>query len=288
MKLFAVRCSFLIISCCIAVVLVAATGCANNQAGAVGTETQVSQSSIPLPPPMGLDDFVIYPQAEDIKLERSEASQELFMSFNVIANPVDIVEFYKKAMKDDGWLVRKEYDNEQARQFSAFMGGVELVWLDQQGTLPYFLLLGIDVTSKEESGITRSYVQATLRRVPNLDKLPLAPDAQQVEEKKEYVKSALGGDKVTEEAIYYFTNLSPQEVEDYYRDAMVQSGWWLVTSDSHDPFFSPEGLTFRFNVGGGDYSEATGKAVVVAKLEADGRTRVRIGVVGLQLRIRGN
>jgi hypothetical protein len=190
----------------------------------------------------------------------------------------DIVHYYKSELSARGWTL--VFDNRNIPT-APFLGWF---WEDKQDNTPYvlqfFATISAPGSAQPESG-SYSYVSLTLDRIPILDKTPVYPGAESVEQHPVTVAPTSSGDRqITETLITFKTHATRSQVEDYYRTTLAEYNWTYEGKAEDDPLtpYSSGSLVFRWMRGSQGMQGAS-----VALITKDGAD----GYINVELRLRG-
>ncbi|HET9493611.1 MAG TPA: hypothetical protein VFR15_05230, partial [Chloroflexia bacterium] len=193
-----------------------------------------------------------YPGAAVINKEPVPGEKKVLYVVQVDAS--DVIAFYKISLSAGGWQVAipGKWDTYGSSW------DVSALWTDPAQPLPWQLSLGLDV---ERTMRGHTLVTVYYSRDPNLDNVPLYPEAEQVQEEQEQIIEQLPfySIHVTTTVITktYRTAAGLQEIESFYNSSLLDHGWSFydesIPHDEGGPRFveqqpgnlsSPEGLSF--------------------------------------------
>jgi hypothetical protein len=167
--------------------------------------------------PPSVETVTVYPEAKDVSYDKLYSDDLYSVSYIANATFPQVEAFYEKQLSHDGWTL--EWDNkgeEYLDESSSYS------WTDSANTQPWDLSLFLDlkeITSGDPRGLR---VEESLRRQPNLNRVPLYPDAHQVESTWQPSIKWTGFE---EKHITYLTDATPQELSAYYKNILPQCGW---------------------------------------------------------------
>ncbi len=135
----------------------------------------------------------------------------------------EIVSFYKRELAKSGWTV-------EAEDSSATGASIDFSWVNPVKEIPIRRHLNVTVTAYATDAKSL-FTGVTLRfeRWPDPNYVPLYPDVQKVQ--VERVDNPDPQINTFERVTTYESKASIEEIEAYYKDAMVQSGWVMGKSE---------------------------------------------------------
>jgi hypothetical protein len=184
----------------------------------------------------------------------------------------ELVTFYKEQLPKKGWKlaaesVQKEIDNPPL----GWKPDIGMRWEWSGSTLstplPWNLTLIVSVIHDQQW--RHRIVRLTLDRVPNMTRIPLYRDAQQVERKE--LPSDIAPARFTDIHIWYVTDATPEELRTFYLNNLPQHGWKRVEE-------SPR-LVYKWSEGDLHHRRWAG-ITITADIGSDGGTRVHMKFEG--------
>jgi hypothetical protein len=193
----------------------------------------------------------------------------------------DVNALYDEHMKSKGWTF--SFENNQSN--TDIFKGYE--WIDPSGSLPYDLRSFVSIYDTRLAWAGNkgpAYVSLTIDRIPKLGKVPLYPDARQVETRYARISTAYEDTPphTTPKTITYLTSATVEQVKSYYIDVLSQHGWGKPGGEALEPVTEkpiPGSLVFRWLSGSPHVNRMAASVGVIVDQEGEG-TKV-------ELRIRG-
>ncbi|MEO6458216.1 MAG: hypothetical protein ABIO92_08070 [Chloroflexia bacterium] len=263
-------------------ILIGLTACSNTELwpSSSATETSIATSSstkevvrsFPTPMPPEAEDVPLYPGAFSIDNSRVYEQDWRRTRYQVESNSHEVVAFYKKQLPNQGWVLDREY-------WSGFRASLSYKWDGSTSAVPWDSELHLDI---DQSNV-HVYVNMSLERVPNLDRIPLYQDAQQVEVKE--VPSKEWGSRFIEQHTSYITDVKPEEVKAFYK-AMLQPYGWSSSDggsedgDNNDNIY--KGIKFGWRTGDIHHMRYIGLDITANEVPG-GRTNVKMKLDGTLL-----
>ncbi|HYP42090.1 MAG TPA: hypothetical protein VEX13_17170 [Chloroflexia bacterium] len=213
-----------------------------------------------------MEDIPLYSGATNVDTEKVWRSEWSHTSYEVTAPREEVIAFYKTILPKKGWTITGEANDPTLND-----AGLGCRWVDDTGVLPYHREMTIDVTGGVEGEfVGRTFVDISLKRVPDYEKVPVYPGAQSVETNKEAISAG------SDDANYvtrFVTHAKPEEIGAYYKQALQQQGYQF----DQDSLDIPKGYSFRFE-DGGPHGRRVIVVNVVTEFQGDNQTRVTIEV----------
>lgn len=276
----------------VAYILVALTGCASRQQP-VRSDAVIVDTPTPQPKVNEAHDWGAYsqtitttndvhsaeqipvpPGAQHLVQTNDTRSQPwaLTSDFDADSTAQDLAAFYEAVLPRSGWKLSGH------ESITASGIGIEFLWLDTKGVLPYRLLFvaGIGKNLDDARGLTEArpcYVNTTLVRWPYALKVPMYPNAQQVQ-----VRDVVGQYGEMVHVTAFVTGANPQEVDQYYSSTLPQYGWRYSHGEKGTSSIT-EGLNFDFSYGGPEQMKFS-TVTVTAREGADQLTYVEMHATG--------
>jgi hypothetical protein len=217
--------------------------------------------------------ILIYPNAQNIK--ETDFDPKLpwrhIIEYDVFSVGMqDVLKFYKEQLANTGWTLDHNGGiyGLPATEYAGFH------WSDPAGVVPYDLTFDVRVAGNDRT----SGASTWLDRKPDADRVPLYPDAQQVDR---YIKLMEGykGSYYHQQFTSYLSNAAPSAIEEYYKTIMAQGGWRL--SDDYNAGISGgmPGFLFSYVLGNTDNTWVGNVSVLITK-DVSGLTKVEIRAEG--------
>lgn len=191
--------------------------------------------------------------------------------------PQALIAFYKEQMKGRGWT--STFTNTNSSSWISL--GFE--WIDPSGLLPYDLRSLVTIQDSrvvDEGNKGPAYVSLSVIPVPKLSRVPLYPDAGQVETRYLEIPTGYEDDHITEKRITYFTSAAVDQVKSYYNEVLPPHGWgesWGEYLDDVTELGIPGSLVFSWRMGGPETGMmAASVGVIVEQEEASTKVVLRI------------
>lgn len=220
----------------------------------------------------------VVPGAFDIQNKRDLPYVWNGVSYGTSMDVEEVVQYYKSELAARGWAF--VFDNRNTPS-APFLGWF---WEDKQNETPYVLQFFATVSTPDsappKSG-SYSFVSLTLDRIPILDKTPIYPGAESVEQHPVTVAPTSTGDRqITETLITFKVHDTRLQVEDYYKTTLAEYNWRYDGKAEDDPLttYSPGSLVFRWTRGSEGMQGAS--VALSTKDGMDGYTNVEIHLRG--------
>jgi hypothetical protein len=224
-----------------------------------------------------LDRMLLYPGAMNVVVESDNtfpATSKTF--FETWDNAQKVWDFYASELPKQGWTCDEDPGGSPCNEF---------IWTSTDPEIGYKLHVWV---SHEVliGGETR--VGLFTRRWPDVDKIPLVPNAQDV--RLIYMNDSGTQTVETAEVIFnsdwervtsYWVAAKPEEIEDFYKANLLLPDW--ETIEGATSVSSTEGLGFRYmrDVARVTHEEYRGgRVLITAGPTADGYTKVEVNVRG--------
>jgi len=221
----------------------------------------------------------VAPGALDIQNKRNLPYVWNGVSYGTHMGVEDVVQYYKSELSARGWTL--VFDNRNIPS-APFLGWF---WEDKQDDTPYvlqfFATISAPSSAQPESG-SYSYISLTLDRIPILDKTPVYPGAESVEQHPVTVAPTSSGDRqITETLITFKTRATRSQVEDYYVTTLAEYNWRYDGKAEDDPLttYSSGSLVFRWMRGSQGMQGAS--VALITKDGTDGYTNVELHLRGI-------
>jgi hypothetical protein len=191
----------------------------------------------------------------------------------------DVNALYDEQMKSKGWTF--SFENNQSN--TDIFKGYE--WIDPSGSLPYDLRSFVSIYDTRLAWAGNkgpAYVSLTIDRIPKLGKVPLYPDAKQVETRYVEIPNRWGAQPIMEKQITYLTSATVEQVKGYYSDLLSQHGWGKPWGEALEPLTEkpiPGSLVFSWLSGSPHVNRMAASVGVIAEQHEEG-TKVQLGIRG--------
>jgi hypothetical protein len=150
-----------------------------------------------------------------------------------------LAQFYRSEMARLGW--------EQLYKNDIHLGNEVLLgyrWTNEGSDSPSNLEASIRITSDATSGVSgRAFVDIGLYRVPNLNRVPRYPDAEDIRSEE-----SRPAESKTRQIITYQVQATSKGVREYYANVMKNSGW-VIKSDLD----KADSIEYSYFSGGPDF-----------------------------------
>ena len=225
------------------------------------TITAASTSTVSLSNLQGVKNEIetipLYPDAKQKDHANPWAPGLQVVVYETSATSTEVLTFYKDALPANGWrLIKEQVDPPAVLQFLPTTASDDLPWKLHLSVIPTVLR-----SSNTE-------VRIILKRQPDPTRVPLYPDANQIEVK--YAQPSRFVVRITT----YVTNAKPDEIKAYYEETLPQHGWELV-----EPI-EGQGPAFAHRYTGGWSSVRVNSAT-----QPDGRVRVELRVTNTDMQM---
>lgn len=209
------------------------------------------------------EDIPLYPGAEQVKRDDRGLPSIRNAVYNTLATPEEVVKFYQQSLlSEKGWSIRSNNESKWDKR-------IHFLWKDPKNVTPWRINLHIIAGGPiNETAAGRTTVQVLMDRWPDPKRIPLYPDAQQVEANEVIDKDGDPTDHTT-----YITDAAPDKVKTYYKTTLPQYGWLL--RDENSSSLVPKGMHFSYQFGGAE-GMFVGGVGVLAVVDPNGRTQVTI------------
>lgn len=232
--------------------------------GRSSTEASTLNPTLMTPTVIPTPEAEVMPLYPGAKLEQVDSSHQVanakVIQFEVAANPLDVMSFYKDILVKKGWVLRSEVSLRQ----------LGFTWADPAAILPWGLDIDMPITysyNSERKAMT-TWGTIYLRRVPDVHKIPFYPGGQQISVSKDHIEAGSNPDHKT-----YMVKATPPEIEAFYKNVLPQYGW-ILDEGTNDNI--TQGITYKFRLG--SVSDLRG-AYVTVSTKADEGTQTRVDIV---------
>lgn len=277
---------------CVTLVLLAAVilaGCASTQPEArvaAGTATPTwNPASTP-----DLMHMPTYPGATDITVEYQESFGATSMTlFETHDRDAKVLAYYASLLPAQGWsCVTDDKDHNPAGTYHWNVGDLCDVysWIAKPGDMNSKFSFDLEMMSEAlEQGVMRWHFYT--RRWPDSSKIPLFPNAKQVEvtynEDKEYEQVYLGH-SAWESLTTSVTDASPGQVEAFYKAALAPPDW--APNEGATSISSKQGIGFHYqrDLTRPENRYRGGGITITTEPYGNGLTQVRLDLRDTELR----
>jgi hypothetical protein len=204
----------------------------------------------------------LYPGTERGWVDREGSSWFNWRDISLVvpAEPEVVRSFYKRELPKGRWQLLSEggspYD-------------LEFVRLDTEGDLSWrFRLVMENRPATEEDGGGKTDVAIEIFRLPDMQKLPVYPDAHDAK-----VTEELFTGDVIRRTTLYTVSAQPGDVEAWYRSILLKAGAWDDETERSD---QREGLFFSYYRDGTRPGGRVANIVVIARQNPGGQTEVEL------------
>jgi hypothetical protein len=178
------------------------------------------------------------------------------------ATPLAVLQYYGDHFLKAGWVL-----DSVNGPTGISVESHDYFWTDRTKAVSWDLAFEVSVDQINPPAGTR--VEVTLSRQPSLSRVPIYPNAQQQDSHWESSSTIRGFGKTF---FSYLTNATPDQVNEYYVDALPQSGWAASTQRGD---IRSNGIQYEWHTNGTKRQRGS-YITVKATQTSTGKTQVQI------------